>query len=430
MRYLYSALLYTLLPFIVLRMLWRSRRAPAYRQHLAQRLAHFDVAARAALATPAPTIWVHAVSVGEVLAAAPLVECLLRDWPDHRLVLTTTTPTGSERVRALFGQRVLHVYAPWDLPGAARRFVQRIQPRLLLIMETELWPNMLHYTHRSGAAIVLANARLSQRSARGYARVAILTRTMLQQIDTVACQAPADGERFLSLGLPPAALQVTGSIKFDLVLDDRQRALAFALRSDFNTDKRPVIVVASTHSGEDEIVLAAFAEVRKTQPDCLLVLVPRHPERFAQVHSLCLAEGWQVVRRSAGEPPGPRTAIVLGDTMGELLVLLGSASVAVIGGSLVPHGGHNMLEAAAWGVPVVTGPYLHNFEQISELLVDVGAMIRLEQPAALGRCLSHLLAAPQRLAQMGAAGRAAVAANAGAQARLLQVVADCLSGER
>jgi len=422
MRYLYSALFYVLLPLILLRMLWRSRRAPAYRRRLAERFGLFAAPPGQAM----PAIWVHAVSLGETLAAAPVIESLLQAYPDHRLVITTTTPTGSEQVQALFGERVFHVYAPWDLPGAVRRFLRLIRPCLLLIMETELWPNMLHYTRASGCKIVLANARLSEHSARGYARIGGLSRDMLAELDGVACQSAVDGRRFLGLGLPDKALHITGNIKFDLELDGDMRARAASLRDQFGVDKRAIVVAASTHPGEDERVLAAFSQLRRRLDNSLLVLVPRHPERFAAVHTLCVSDGWQVVRRSTGVIPGTNDDIVLADTIGELLLLLGVATVAVVGGSLEKHGGHNVLEAAAWGVPVITGPHMYNFSQASSLLCDAGAMIMLDDPAALGDSLEALLHNPQQRRQMGAAGQQVVADNRGAKQRLLQLVAENL----
>jgi 3-deoxy-D-manno-octulosonic-acid transferase len=424
MRYLYSALFYALLPFVVLRMLLRSRRAPDYRRRLAERFGLFTAPAD----TVRSAIWVHAVSVGETLAAAPVIESLLQAYPDHRLVVTTTTPTGSERVQALFGDRVIHVYAPWDLPGAVRRFLHRTRPCLLLIMETELWPNMLHYSRARGCRIVLANARLSERSARGYARFGGLTRTMLEQLDIVACQSAIDGQRFTSLGLPAAALQVTGSIKFDLELDETMRMQAAGLRQDYAADKRPILVAASTHAGEEEQILAAFATVKRSVADCLLIIVPRHPERFDAVHSLCVSGGWQVLRRSGGDTPGLSDDIVLGDTMGELLLLLSVATLAVMGGSLVEHGGHNVLEAAAWGVPVVTGPHMFNFAAASDLLVSAAAMIMLEDAQQLGACLVELLGDPERRLQMGAAAQQVMADNRGAKEKLLELVAENLAG--
>jgi 3-deoxy-D-manno-octulosonic-acid transferase len=400
-------------------MLWRSREAPDYRRRLAER---FGFSAADPDRNGRPVIWVHAVSVGETLAAAPVLEALLARYPGHRLVVTTTTPTGSERVRRLFGDRVFHVYCPWDLPGAVRRFLRANEPELLIIMETELWPNLLHYSRARGCHTLLANARLSARSARGYARFAGITREMLGDLDTVAAQSAADGERLLELGLAADRLHITGSIKFDLELDHSLQERAAELRALLGFSERPVLVVASTHAGEDEQVLAAFAELRESHPDCLLVLVPRHPERFDGVYQLCVDAGWSVCRRSLGEVPGPNDAILLGDTMGELLVFLGAATVAVIGGSLIEHGGHNALEASAWGVPVVTGPHMFNFAEISELLVEAGAMIMLADPAELGDCVTGLLADEGRRDMMGAAGKRVLEENRGALDRLLKLI--------
>lgn len=427
MRYLYSALFYALLPFVMLRMLWRSRRAPAYRRRLAERCGWFQP--RPDLARPA--IWVHAVSVGETLAAAPLLENLLHQYPDHSLVVTTTTPTGSERLRALFGARVFHVYAPWDLPGPVSRFLRRTRPRLLLLMETELWPNMLHFSRKAGCRVLLANARLSDRSAAGYRRLGNFTRNMLRQLDTVACQDEADGRRFMELGLPAPALQVVGSIKFDLTLDAELVGRAKRLRSEIGGPQRAVLVAASTHPGEEALILAAFRALRASPvpllQHCLLVLVPRHPERFDEVFDLCRAQGWRVRRRSAGICPGAGDDILLGDTMGELLLLLGAATVAVVGGSWVERGGHNVLEPAAWGVPVVTGPSLFNFAQSAGLLIEAGALVRLEAGTELAPCLEALLTDARRREAMGVAGRRVLAENRGATGRLLGLVAALLA---
>lgn len=423
MRFLYSAVLYLVLPVIVARMLWRSRRAPAYRRRLAERFGLFHAPARLG---DKPLIWVHAVSVGETLAAAPLVEHLLASYPGHTVVVTTTTPTGSERVQALFGQRVFHVYAPWDLPGAVARFYRKLRPRLLVIMETELWPNVLKAAERDNCKVVLANARLSARSARGYGRVAGLTRQMLRQLSVVACQSQADGDRFVTLGLPEQRLQVTGSIKFDLDLDSELRDRTAALRAAW---QRPVLLGSSTHAGEETLLLDCLAALRGDCPELLLLLVPRHPERFESVYQLCLEREFTVARRSLGETPGPQHQVLLGDTMGELRLLSGTATVAVIGGSFIEHGGQNVLEAAAWGVPVVSGPFMYNFAEITALLTEAGAMRQLNDRSELVPCLQQILADPALRERMGRAGEQVIADNRGALRRLQAIIADCVVGD-
>jgi 3-deoxy-D-manno-octulosonic-acid transferase len=416
MRHLYSAALYLMLPFLLLRMLWRSRRMPAYRQRLGERFGR-----GLAPICDGPVIWVHAVSLGETQAAAPLVEALLRSRPHHRILVTTTTPTGSDRVQSLFGERVLHCYAPWDLPGSVSRFLGRVRPQLLLLMETELWPNTIHHCRRTGCRVVLANARLSRRSADGYARFPGLTSAMLLQIDAVACQSAVDGERFVALGLPPPALAITGNLKYDIRYGDQQRAQAARLRSVYRADTRPVLVVASTHPGEEELVLDAWSGLRSRHMDCLLLLAPRHPERANGVEQLCRRRGWRVQRRSLEASPEAACDVMLVDTIGELAVLQSLASVALVGGSLVPRGGHNPLEAAAWGVPLVCGPHMENFADITGQLVEAGAMLRVST-AKLAGVLGDLLADPSRRAAMGAAGKRVVESNRGALERLLPLV--------
>lgn len=421
MRYLYSALFYLLLPFILLRMLLRSRKAPQYRRRLAERFGYFTCPANI---TTGRVIWVHAVSVGEALAAAPLIEDLLRDYPDHQLVVTTTTPTGSERVQALFGNRVFHVYSPWDMPLSVHRFLSRVRPEILIIMETELWPNLLYHCQRSGCPIVLANARLSVRSAGGYRRLASLTRQMLEQLNVVACQSVADGGRLVELGLPPERLQITGSIKFDIDLDANLRKEVEGLKLELG---RPVLLGSSTHASEETLILDAFSCARQSIPDLLCLLVPRHPERFEAVYQLCLARGFVTARRSMGDVVGQEHQVLLGDTMGELRLLSGVASVCVIGGSFIEHGGQNVLEAAAWGVPVISGPHMYNFTEISELLIDAGGMLQLGDAGELTSNVLSLLLDAQRQAVMGAAGEAVVAANRGARKRLLVLIGEQLT---
>jgi 3-deoxy-D-manno-octulosonic-acid transferase len=417
MRLLYSALISAVLPLLLLRLVWRSRRLPAYRERLGERLGGAPAAVRAA-ARDHPLLWVHAVSVGEVVAARPLIEHLLASWPQHRVLVTTTTPTGAEQVQRLFSAQVLHCYLPWDTPLAVRRFLRATRPRLLVLMETELWPNLLHQAAASGCRIALVNARLSERSARGYARLPRFTAQVLAQLDKVACQAQPDAERFLRLGLPAARLEVTGSIKFDLRLDAAQRARARALGDEWQLAGRFVLLAASTHRGEEEQVLAAFAALRAVQPDALLLLVPRHPERCAQAEALCSAAGLRVQRRSSGQAVAAADAVLIGDTLGELLLFFGLAQLAIIGGSLVPHGGHNPLEGAVWGVPLISGPHMFNFASVAELLVGAGALHQLENAGVLPQEVLRLAGDEPLRRRMGSSGQAVVATNRGARQRI------------
>ena len=421
MRLLYSLLLYLLTPLVLLRLLWRGFRAPAYRQRWGERFARlpaFDAV---------PRIWIHAVSVGETQAALPLVRALRERHPGYRLLITTTTPTGSERVRALFGDDVEHVYLPYDLPGAARRFLHTFQPVVALIMETELWPNLFRACKRRGVPVLVLNARLSERSCRGYRRVAALTRPTLADIRWLAVQGEADARRFLSLGADPARVRVCGSIKFDVHLPASLREQAEVLRREFGVD-RPVWIAASTHEGEDDQVLEAFRQLRAADahPHALLVLVPRHPERFAAVAALCRAAGHRVVARSSGAPCTPDTDIYLGDTMGELPMMMAATDVVFMGGSLVPTGGHNMLEPAALGLPVVFGPEVFNFEEISARLVEAGAARQVRDAGELATVVTEWLSDANARHETGERGRHFVEQNRGARERMLALIEPCL----
>lgn len=415
-RLLYSLLLYLLLPAILLRLCWRALRAPAYARRWGERFGRVAPLS-------GPVIWVHAVSVGETLAALPLIRRLQAAQPQARLLVTTTTPTGSALVRAQLGDDVAHCYAPYDFPHAVRRFLDRVQPGLVIVMETELWPNLLHGCAQRGIPVVLANARLSARSAAGYARVAALTRPMLATLTRVAAQTRDDGERFLALGLPPERLHVTGNIKFDLELDAALRERARILRDEWRGSRaRPIWLAASTHEGEDEPVLAAHRRLLATRPDALLVLVPRHPERFARVHALCARQGLRTLRRSAGKPPAADTQVLLGDTLGELLAFCGVVDLVFVGGSLVPVGGHNLIEPAAWARPVLAGPHLVNFAEVAAGLQAAGGLRICADGVALAAAVVALCDQPERRALMGEAAHAVAEANRGALARLLAVI--------
>lgn len=417
-RTLYTLLFHLGLPLVALRLFLRGRKAPAYRARIAERFACQLPAMRQG------GIWVHAVSVGESIAAAPMVRALLKQYPDLPITLTCMTPTGSERIRAMFeGEpRVQHCYLPYDLPWTAGRFLDHVRPRLGIIMETELWPNHIHQCARRGIPVALANARLSERSARGYARFAGLTRPMLEQMSLIAVQTETEAERFRTLGARDECVQVTGSIKFDLKVDDQLPPRASALREQWAARQRPVWIAASTHDGEDALILEAHRELLKVHSDALLILVPRHPERFAAVHELCAGQ-FTTVRRSNGDTVTAQTQVLLGDTMGELLFLYALADIAFVGGSLVATGGHNPLEPAALALPVLMGPHVFNFLEISAMLREAGALQQVDDAEGLAGAVRRLVELPQDARRMGEAGRAVMQANQGALQRLLDGLA-------
>ena len=420
-RTLYTLLFHLGLPLVALRLFLRARKAPAYGQRVAERFAIKLPPMRQG------GIWVHAVSVGESIAAAPMVRALLKAYPELPITVTCMTPTGSERIRALFADepRIQHCYLPYDLPWAAARFLDHVRPRLGVIMETELWPNHIHQCAKRGIPVALANARLSARSARGYGRFAKLTRPMLAEMSLIAAQTETEAERFRSLGARPECVQVTGSIKFDLKLDEQLLPRARQLREQWQANQRPVWIAASTHEGEDAQVLEAHRRLLQMHADALLILVPRHPERFNAVHALC-AEQFATVRRSSAELVTDATQVLLGDTMGELLFLYALADIAFVGGSLMPTGGHNPLEPAALALPVISGPHVFNFLDISAMLKDAGALQSVDDSQALAAAVQRLVELPLDAKRMGEAGRAVMQANQGALQHLLDGLARLL----
>lgn len=414
-RTLYTALFYLGLPLVAIRLWLRARKAPAYAKRIGERFTY-------GMPTLQPGgIWVHAVSVGESIAAAPMIRALLERYPALPITVTCMTPTGSERIQALFANepRIQHCYLPYDLPCAAARFLDRVQPRLAVIMETELWPNHIHQCAKRGIPVALANGRLSERSARGYGRFSKLTAPMLAEMSLFAVQTEAEAQRFRDLGARSEAVEVTGSIKFDLTIDPQLLQRAAELRSQWQAQERPVWIAASTHEGEDEVVLDAHRRLLGSHPDALLILVPRHPERFNAVFELCQREGFATVRRSTGAHVGAQTSVLLGDTMGELLFLYALADSAFVGGSLVPNGGHNLLEPAALAKPVLSGPHLFNFLDIAAQLREAGALAEVDDAEGLAVEVQRLFELPRDAQRMAEAGLAVMRRNQGALQRLL-----------
>lgn len=430
-RGLYSALLLALTPLI-----WRRIR----REHALTDSRHTPRELRLGRIPETPSgermLWLHCASVGEVLAARPLIEALLERYPDHRLTLTTMTATGADRARALSASRddgrLVHHFIPLDFPRAAARFVERLGPELALFFETELWPNLLHACCSRGVPVAVINGRLSSRAFRGYRRLRPLMREALACVDWLAAKSADDAERFARLGMAEEGIDVVGSLKFDITTDDNALEVSERLRTCLG--ERPVWVAGSTHEGEETVLLAAHARLRESHlaagfkrcSEALLVLVPRHPQRFDAVAALCEQAGMPVARRSRGEWPEAETAVYLGDTMGELLTLYGAADLAFVGGSLVPIGGHNLLEPAALGVPVLTGPELANFEEVAEVLRRADALVEVVDGRALAVVLTELFADPAERRRLGEAGRAVVAANRGALERTLNGLARLL----
>lgn len=416
-RLLYSLLIYLALP-VVLYITYRRRPGqPGYQSRWAELLGWVP----RLRATQAP-LWIHTVSVGESLAAMPLIRQLKAEHPELPLLVTTTTRTGAEQIAKL-GDLVEHRYAPLDYPDALWRFLRRTRPRALVIMETELWPNWLAACARRQLPVVVMNARLSERSCQRYQKVRGVFAAMSRHLSLILCQHRDDAARFLRLGVPAERVQVTGSLKFDIQLDQNQIEAGQRLRSQIGP--RPVWIAASTHAGEDEQILAALRQVRQQLPQSLLILVPRHPQRFDSVAALCQAEGLTLARRSRQETISSDIQVYLGDTMGEMPLLLQACDVAFVGGSLVPIGGHNLLEPASLGKPTLTGPHYFNFADVTRQLCDSKACEVVADADALATSLITLLQDEEKRQQMGMQAFDVVAANQGAQAKTLAEISRC-----
>jgi 3-deoxy-D-manno-octulosonic-acid transferase len=421
MRRLYTLLIYCAVPFALGTVLWRGLRDHGHWRALGER---FGWGRRP---RGAPSIWLHAVSLGEMSAAAPLVRALRLRYPQNRMVLTSATLTGRARARALFDDAVEVRFLPYDTPGSVARFLDGIEPRLAVIMETELWPNLFAECERRGVPLVLASARLSVKSVARYRRLGSLFRRIFSASSLIAAQTPEDAERFIAIGARSDRTRVVGNIKFDwepsAAVIDQGHALRAALGG-----ARPTWIAGSTHAGEEEQVLAAHTMLQAQRPDALLLLVPRHPDRFEAVAELLRRRELRFTRRSRDSAPDGATQVVLVDTVGELAVLYASADVAFVGGSLVPIGGHNLLEPAALGLAVLTGPYYSNSRDIARLLLREGAALQVADARELAAALTRLLADLTERRRIGAIGRRIVESNRGSVARLLGLIEPLLTG--
>lgn len=430
MRFLYTLLIRCAVPFAYALLLWRGLGDRGYRHGLAQRLGFGPQLS-------APGIWVHAVSLGEMSAAAPLLRALRSRYPTISLVITTATPAGRARAHALLGVDADVRFLAYDTPGSVRRFLARIKPRAAVIMETELWPNLLSECSRRRIPVLLASARLSQKSAARYLRFGSLFSSVFSDNLLVAAQTQSDAGRFRSIGAAAAQVHVVGNVKFDVESEPAILQKGRNLRMSYGIT-RPVWIAGSTHAGEDEQLLDAHALLLRRQAGALLLLAPRHKDRFGAVADLLLRRGVKFARRSemksaAAVPSGPTpldVAVLLVDTVGELAALYASADIAFVGGSLVPIGGHNLLEPAALGLPVLTGPSYFNSVEIAQLLLARGAALQVQNATELAQALLRLLDDAAERGRIGDIGKEIVAANRGSVARLLALIEAWLPGHR
>ena len=415
-RFLYSTLLYLLLPLVAGKLALRSVKQAAYRPHWQERFGFYRLPRQSGV------IWLHCVSVGETRAAAPLIHALLEQYPERRLLLTHSSPSGRATSEALFGNRVQRAYLPYDLPFMVRRFLTHFQPDLGVLLETEIWFNLLAACQQRQIPVLLANARLSEKSARGYAKLGKLAQNALQSLHLIAAQTPNDAKRFQGLGAK--RVETMGNLKFDAMPPSGTAAAGNQLRRWFG-EQRPIFLAASTREGEEALILDALAATPIA--DLLTVIVPRHPQRFAQVEALLKKRGLAYEKRSSlKDAVASRTQIILGDSMGEMYAYYASADLCLIGGSLLPFGGQNLIEAMRLGKPVLLGPHTYNFAQVSATAVAQCAAWRVNTPEEIGLALQALMAVPEKRLAMGAMGLAMCEAGKGASAKTLTHLADLL----
>lgn len=419
MRYLYTLAMYLVTPLIVLRLALRGFRSRPYYWRWAERFGFFK-----APLNLRDSLWLHAVSVGEVSAAEPLIKALQRDYPGAPLVVTTVTPTGTARVRQLFGDSVFHIYLPYDLPYAVNRFLTGVRPRLALIVETEIWPNLYFACRRRSIPLMIVNARLSERSLRGYRPRPLrgMVRAALACVDVVAAQTRSDAARYRLIGVPADRVMVCGNLKSDMPVPPDAQAAGARLREHWGA-RRPVWIAASTHEGEEQAVLDAHLAVLRRLPDALLLIAPRHPERFRPVENAVRSLGFAAGSYGAAGIPVASNQVFVIDAMGQLMPFYAAAGVAFVGGSLVPIGGHNVLEPAALGTPVLVGPHTFNSEEIVAHLIEQGGALRVPDSASLGGAVLELLRDDGRRREMGRAAREVFELERGAVARVMALIA-------
>ncbi|MGI2122262.1 lipid IV(A) 3-deoxy-D-manno-octulosonic acid transferase [Shewanella baltica] len=413
-RFLYSTILYLLSPLLIVYLAFRAIKSPDYRGRWGERFGLTRL--------KSTDLLIHSVSMGETLAAIPLIRLIMQSHPELSITVTTTSPTGSAEVRKAFGDSVQHCYLPFDLPWCVRRFLRQVSPKWCVIMETELWPNLVAVAAKRGVRLMLANARLSAKSAAQYAKYPTLNRPMLQRLDVIAVQTQVEAQRFIELGVSPDRVTVCGSLKFDLSITPERLANAKQLRQAWGRETSPIWVAGSVHPGEFDAMLTAHRQLLAQWPDALMIIAPRHPEQFSAVAEVVASQGFESVRRSGNFPVTATTQVLVGDTMGELLTFYGAADQAFVGGTLIANGGHNPLEPVAMGVPVMVGPNHWDFAQITQMLADAGGLRIVASADELAANLIAYFAKPELRQQAANAGLAVVEANRGALQRQFALV--------
>lgn len=415
MRAFYSCLFYLLIPFILIRLIWRSISAPSYRDRWCERFALYKKS------FPQNVIWFHAVSVGEAEALFPLAKKIQREYPNVTLLITTTTPTGSARVKAVMQDSVEHVYLPYDVPCAVKRFMRCFRPRMTVIMETEIWPNLFAHCGKNEIPLYIVNARLTEKSARGYQKIPALIAPALACVKLIAAQTQDDADRFIAIGAKTEKVRKLGNIKFDVEVPNEIIKQGAQLKADLFTG-RFVWLIASTHKDEEAIFLKVYKEIKLRMPELLLVIVPRHPERFDEVQKLCEQSHLAVVRRTSDEACRQDDDVYLVDTMGELKMVYAASDVAFVGGSMVPVGGHNILEAAAVGTPVMFGPYMANFKEIAEGVLRQDAAIQCQNEDEIIKAVNTLYMDPKYRQLLAEKGKEFIRQNQGAINRVFAML--------
>ncbi|MEC7875540.1 MAG: lipid IV(A) 3-deoxy-D-manno-octulosonic acid transferase [Pseudomonadota bacterium] len=416
MRDFYTIVIYFLIPFILLRLLLVSFKYPSYRKKWYERFGFINWKE-----SSKPIIWIHAVSIGEVNATRPIVNLLLKKYPHYQIIITTVTPTGAKTVVQQYKSNVFHFYLPYDIPYCVKKFIRTINPCILITMETEIWPNLYQICHQSEIPILIVNARLSQKSMSGYQLFSGLIVNTLKLVDKVAAQTQADADRFITLGVSNKDISVVGNLKFDIDIPQSIKEEAEPLRHDFSVS-RPIWMAASTHDGEEEIILNAHKSILSTHPDAILILAPRHPDRADKIFTICKKMGLHTIRRTEQESFSDQHNVFLLDTLGELQLYYAASEIAFVGGSLVNTGGQNMLEPAALNLPLITGPYTYNFLEVRNLLLESEALIVVSNSLGLSEKVIELIGDANLRHSMGERARAVVLANRGSSERVITMI--------